>query len=99
MPNLRRRVTQLLNLAAASLPDKIPPESPLFRLYTSQGLIGCQFQLFDLALLKVPDLCLQCRLGNGSHLERQRNRVLGWPAGSLSESERFQPGLPGQGWW
>jgi hypothetical protein len=47
--------------------------APLVRLHASQSLIGCQLKLFKLTLVEIPDLYLQCRFGNGSHLECQRN--------------------------
>jgi len=45
----------------------------LVRLDASQSFIGCQFQFFKLTLVEIPDFVLQCRLGNGPHLECQRN--------------------------
>ena len=42
----------------------------LFRLYTSESLIGSEVQFFQFALIKVPNLGLQRRLRDRPHLER-----------------------------
>jgi len=56
-------------------------EPPLIRLDASQSLIGCQLQLFKLTLVEIADPGLQRRLRNGSHLECQRDGVLGRQTG------------------
>jgi hypothetical protein len=50
------------------------------RLDASEGLIGSQLQFFELTVVEVPDLCLQRRFWNGSHLECQCNGILRQPA-------------------
>lgn len=49
----------------------------LLRLNPPEGLVGRQFQFFELALAEVSDLGPQRRFGNGAHPECERDGVPG----------------------